>query len=290
MKSIATLCVKTLFYTLCFGLGLAACQEQSKALPAQQQQSPVVAEVGNANIYEHDIDYEILSMPERMRVVMQGENARAQILDILVKREALAQKAQAMGLHLDPLIVYRMHQATNAVLIQSVHDWQTNEFLRPSPEKIEAYFKQHLNDFIVPEQIHARHILVSDKQKAMDILTELKSGQDSFSALAAQYSIDDSNKGRGGDLNWFAKGTMVPKFEAAVFALNAGNTLSEPVKTEFGWHIIEWLGARASSTPALEEVTDEIIAILNQKKMDATINELIDSADISIVKPEYKLK
>ncbi|OIQ00298.1 MAG: hypothetical protein AUK35_04040 [Zetaproteobacteria bacterium CG2_30_46_52] len=290
MKSIATLRVKTLFYGICLALIVSACQEQSRVLPAQQQLSPVVAEVGKAKIYEHDIDYEILSMPESMRGVMQSANARARILDILIKREALAQKAQDMGLHLDPLISYRMHQATNAVLIQGVNDWQTNDISRPTPEKIQAYFKKHVSDFTVPEQIHVRHILVSDKQKALDILTQLKSGQDSFQTLAAQYSIDDSNKGRGGDLNWFAKGTMVKKFEDAAFALNATNKLSQPVKTEFGWHIIEWLGARESNFPTLEETADEIVAILNQQKMDAAINDIIDSSDISILKSEYKLK
>lgn len=275
-------------------LGLAAallwgCEQQS-TVPLQANLSPQVARVGNTVIHEDDIDYEILSMPESMRGVTQDNNARAKILDIIIKREAVAQKGMEIGLHLDPLITYRIHQAQNAVLIQSIHDWQSNGLSRPSPEEVAAYFNTHRDEFIVPEQVHVRHILVSNKQEALDIITQLQGGHDSFASLAAQYSIDDSNKGRAGDLNWFPRGTMVKAFEDVAFSLNVKNKLSQPIKTEFGWHVVEWLGFRERSVPSLEETKDEIIAILHQQKMDAAMQALIDDVDGEVLKPEYQLR
>ncbi|MDX8384622.1 MAG: peptidylprolyl isomerase [Ghiorsea sp.] len=271
-------------------LTLAGCQEQSPVQLKQHASSPVVAEVGEQRFYESDIDLEILSMPDSFHHLMQDNIARAKVLDVMIKRTVVAQKARDMGLNLDSVIAYRMRKAENTVLIQSIRAWQSASLPKPTVQEIAQYYEQHISDFIIAEQIHARHILVSDKQQALDILQQLKADPDSFSSLAAQYSIDDGNKGRGGDLNWFARGVMVDKFEKVAFALHKKHRLSQPVKTEFGWHIIEWLGNRESSTPPLSEVQVEISSILEKEIIDKWVNKLMNQANIAVLKPIYHLQ
>ena len=89
----------------------------------------------------------------------------------------------------------------------------------------------------MPSQVHAIHILVKTEQEAKDILKELNSGS-TFQKLAELKSICPSGK-KGGDLGWFGRGQMVPEFEKAAFALNVGQITDQPIKTQFGYHVIK---------------------------------------------------
>ncbi|MDD5467104.1 MAG: peptidylprolyl isomerase [Anaerolineales bacterium] len=124
------------------------------------------------------------------------------------------------------------------------------------------------------EQVWARHILVEDEQLAKDLRARLENGEDWY-ALAAEYSLDTANKDDGGDLGWFSLGDMVPQFEVAAFALKAGE-ISQPVQSEFGWHLIQVLGHE--TRPLSESAYDN----LRQIKFQEWVTQAREGADIEI--------
>ena len=141
----------------------------------------------------------------------------------------------------------------NVATSSSFSEQELREYVRTTIYERKIYNK--LAADVAPEQdmVWARHILVATKAEADDIETKLKNGGD-FAALAAQYSTDTSNNTTGGDLGWFAKGTMVKAFEDVAFATKIGDT-SDPVQTDYGYHIIQVLGHEKRQLTADELTT-----------------------------------
>ena len=137
---------------------------------------------------------------------------------------------------------------------------------------VEAFYKQNLAQYSTPAQARASHILFKTegkdenavRAKAEDVLKKAKAGAD-FAELAKQYSEDDSNKDKGGDLDYFGKGRMVPEFEAAAFGMKNGE-ISNLVKTSFGFHIIKMVDNQAEVVRPLDAVKPEIADQLRWQK------------------------
>jgi peptidyl-prolyl cis-trans isomerase D len=129
----------------------------------------------------------------------------------------------------------------------------------------------------VEEQVWARHILVEDEATAKMIIERLKNGED-FATLAAEYSKDTGSAANGGDLGWFGKGQMVAEFETAAFSLKDGE-ISQPIQSQFGWHIIQTLGHATLPLTATQYQQ------ARQTAFDDFVQKLRDEADI--VKYDY---
>jgi peptidyl-prolyl cis-trans isomerase C len=151
-----------------------------------------------------------------------------------------------------------------------------------SEEAIEAAFAARYADAAAQTEYNASHILVETREEAEDLLAELANGAE-FAELARDRSIGPT-AARGGNLGWFGRGMMVAPFEEAVVALRPGE-VSEPVQTQFGWHVIMLDDTRNAAPPALEDVRAELVDALRARQLDAAVADLVDQAGVTRADP-----
>lgn len=157
-------------------------------------------------------------------------------------------------------------------VMQKVKELTTDEVLK-------ARYDQFVQDQSSKEEVRARHILVATEEEAKAILVEIKNGA-KFEDIAKKKSTD-ATKDKGGDLGYFTKGQMVKPFEDAVFALKVGD-VSEPVKTDFGWHVIQLEDRRKVKVPSFEEMKPTLQEEVGQKVLQDYITKLQADAKIEI--------
>ncbi len=153
-----------------------------------------------------------------------------------------------------------------------------------SDEEVRTYYNDHIDMYKLPDRAHVAHILFKTvdktdaevaeiRKKADDVLKQAKSGKD-FGALAKQYS-DDTSKDKGGDLDWIVRGQTVPEFEAVAFSLPKGS-ISDIVKTQYGFHIIKVIDRENARTQTVDEVRPAIMATLQQQKAEQAGQQISD--------------
>ena len=128
------------------------------------------------------------------------------------------------------------------------------------------------------DEYHARHILVDEEAKAKDMIAQLDKGG-SFEQLAKDNSKDGSAT-EGGDLGWFGPNQMVKPFSDALQQLEIGKYTATPVKSEFGWHVIKLEEKRATTPPPFESVKAQLGPMVNQKKFETHLKELVKAAKV----------
>ncbi len=145
----------------------------------------------------------------------------------------------------------------------------------PSEEDLIEFFENNTSLFEQPETVEARHILVETEDEADEILALLRDGGD-FAELAAENSIDLSNKDDAGYLGYFGRGEMVQEFEDVAFSLETGD-ISDPVETTFGFHIIELIDRTETVEIEYEDVSDDVMEAMIEERVPQVINELVQT-------------
>ena len=141
-------------------------------------------------------------------------------------------------------------------------------------EEKQAFYEANKANFSNPETANAKHILVDSEEKANEILAQIKAGDVTFEDAARANSTCPS-KDQGGDLGTFGRGQMVPEFEDATFAMNVGD-VSEPVKTQFGYHLIKLEAKNEPTIPAYEEIADKVEKTLMFQKQGEVYKNKLD--------------
>jgi peptidyl-prolyl cis-trans isomerase C len=205
---------------------------------------------------------------------------RKNILDGLTLQVLVAGEAVKKGLDKSPEVADQLEAVGQTVLANAyVQDFikthpVTDEMLKAEYERIKAT--------ITGTEYKARHILVDKEADARDIIAKLNKDPASFASLALAKSNDTGSKARGGDLGWFDTSRMVPEFGAAVAAMEKGKLTQDPVKTQFGYHVILLEDSRPIQAPPFEEVKPELSQQLQQQNVKKHLDDLKSKAKIEI--------
>jgi peptidyl-prolyl cis-trans isomerase C len=257
-KGIASMAISgisgALAMVLCLGaspLALAADTPAPDTVVATVNGQPIIE--GDLAIAEQDLGSQLQSVPDASK--------HDYLVAFLADLASGAQAAEEQKLQDTPDFARRLAYFRAKILLD---DLMFREGAKAdTPEARRKLYDETVTKLTPETELHARHILVDDETLAKQIAERAKKGED-FLALSKEYSKDPGSAADGGDLGWFTKDKMVKEFSDAAFTLEPGQ-ISDPVKSQFGWHIIKVEGKRTKPIPQFEQVQDQIGSYLAQK-------------------------
>jgi peptidyl-prolyl cis-trans isomerase C len=253
------------------------------AAPAAPTASTVVATVGGEPITEADLAFAAEDIGQDLNSIPQDQ-IRAVLLAQMIDLKLMAQAGHAKELENDELFKLRLKYLTDRALRRAFTKLSVSDAI--TADEIKAAYDTAIAAMPDVDEVHARHILVSSEDDAKAIKAELYAGAD-FATLAKAKSIEPGAAQSGGDLGYFTADKMVKPFADAAFAMQAGE-ISNPVQTQFGWHIIKLEDRRKSAKPTLEQLTPQLGQQLYVQKYRALFGDLRKAATIDI--PDAALK
>ena len=237
--------------------GTSAAPATDALCTAPADTTAVVKEAGGYAVSQLEWDAELLTIPKRARTRYENDKGKEDISDRVLLNKALFAEARTRGLLDDPQVRMSARLAAEKAYVQallsSVEDNAAND------EAVQAYYDENKDKYSRP-MARARHILVKEEALAKDLHAQIVGGAD-FAALAKEHSTDRGSKGRGGELPWATRERWVPEFADAAFGLEP-DQVSDPIKSKFGYHIIQVLEKR--DMQPLEEVRPGIERVLTR--------------------------
>ena len=239
--------------------------------------SDILATVDNRNITSQDAEAFVRATAPKTTFDQLPEKQQKMIAERLVERVLFIKAAQKEGVEQEAEFKENIEKLKEELLVSL---WMKKQMENAIVSDSEAkdFYKNNPEKFKMPESVNARHILIPDEKTAKEIIVELKelkgdALKEKFIELAKAKSTGPTGE-KGGDLGNFSKGQMVPEFDKAVFALKKGEISLEPVKTQFGFHVIYLEEKKESTTVAFDDVKEKIVQALKQQQFQQKLSEV----------------
>ena len=260
----------------------AACLPALGSLPAGAQER-VLAKVNgkmltdsDMKLAEAEIGSDLGSLPEATK--------RRVLIEFLIENQLFADAAEGQNLGTGQPVDERTPYWRRRALRDAYFDKSVRDTISEADAR--TVYAGQVGALKSGEEVRARHILLDSKDRAREVYEKLAHGSD-FAQLARQYSKDPGSKDQGGELGFFARGQMVPQFEDVAFRLKKGE-ISEPVESQFGWHIVRIDDRRQRAAPPFETVRERVVASMIHKKAQQVAADLRLKAQIEYIDPELK--
>ncbi|MCC7304646.1 MAG: peptidylprolyl isomerase [Alphaproteobacteria bacterium] len=259
-----------------------AAGEQQAAAPAAEDPAakikpgnPVVAKVDGKDVNRMDVLNFMQNLPPQTRQ-MPLDKLFPLALDQVINSQIIVEKTKGVNLDSDPEVQKQMamakEQITRAVFLQKEVEKQMNE------QKLKDAYDTYVKNFPKVEEVKASHILVKEEAKAKELIEKLNGGAD-FAQLAKENSTDGT-AAKGGELGYFAQAEVVPDFAKAAFATAPGSYTKEPVKTQFGYHIIKAEDKRQRPPATFEEAKPLLEAQVRRDILENIVKEWREKAKV----------
>ena len=240
----------------------------------------VLAKVDGVEITDADVKSATAELGPTLPQQLEGKARDAYVLDYLIDSKLVAKKAEADKLGDTPEFKQQMVFLRERALMEALMGSLARTAV--SDEAVKKVYDDAAKGQKAVEEVHARHILVPTEEEAKAALARVKAGED-FVKVAVEVSKDPGSP--GGDLGFFTRDKMVPEFAEAAFAMQPGQ-ISDPVKSQFGWHVIRVEEKRVKPFPPLEQVKDQVSKYVLQKAQSDLILKLRESAKVERTEPE----
>jgi peptidyl-prolyl cis-trans isomerase C len=231
------------------------------------QQSDLVAVVGDHTISRTEFETGFASRPQTFTSYDAEIEGRRNFLADMIDQKLMVIGAYKQGLDESSEIQRLIEQQQGKFLLDQLYKQKIANQVEVSEADVQKWYEN------MGEEIHARHILLANLEDAQAVRTELDGGAD-FTTMAKERSQDPSAAQNAGDLSWFRWGTMVPAFQEAAFNLSE-NEISEPVQTDFGFHVIQLLGRRQVDRQPFDQAKPSIEQTIRQQKTQTRLREFL---------------
>ncbi|MDI2113341.1 peptidylprolyl isomerase [Commensalibacter nepenthis] len=240
--------------------------------------STVLATVNGQNITIGDVLDARKLLPAQLSQIPTGV-LLPMMVDQMVDQKAIQQMAEKANLENNPEVQQQLKLAKASIIQDAYLKAQVEPKI--TPEAIKKFYDENFANKPPVKEAHIRHILVKTQAEAEKIIKELKAGK-KFADLAKASSIDKATAGQnGGDLGWVKADELVPDFSKAAFAMKANTTSTTPVKSPFGYHVIQVLAYKDVPVPPLDKVTPMIRQKLIQQNVKAVIDDTVKQSKIT---------
>lgn len=256
------------------------------AAPAWSQDAdPVVAKVNGIEIRQSDLSLAEEDLGQNAPPQMAGDAKRDYLIAYLTDVILVAKAAEDKKVIDTPDLKRRLAFIRNKLLMESL--LQAEGKAAVTDQALRAVYDDAVKQMAGEQEVRASHILVPTEDEAKAIIAELKKGGD-FAAIAYKKSNDPGAAAQGGDLGYFTKEQMVPEFAEVAFKLEKGQ-LSDPVKSQFGWHVIKVDDKRSKPAPEFDKVREQVETYVTRKAQAEVVTKLREGAKVErLDKPEEK--
>lgn len=269
---------RILIMTATCALALAACGPKDAAKSGPTAADPAAATVNGVAIPTSMVD--LMVKEQTAKGQPDSPELRKMIIENLAMQTMVAAEATKKGLDKAPDTARQLDLVKQSILANAfVQDYIKNNAV--TDDMIKAEYDK-INAANGGKEYKARHILVAKEEDAKAIIATLKKDIKAFEGLAKSKSTDPGSKGSGGDLGWFDPRGMVPEFGAAVAKLDKGGLTQEPVKSQFGYHVIVLDDSRPITPPPMEQVKEQLKQQIQRQNLKKFLDEMKAKAKIEI--------